>query len=435
MTQRSASAPGPTPTPGATARNDQTAPLLDLAALDLDALAARVRVWLDDHLPREWRAAALAGDPRALAAIAGDRAVTGAWYAELGRSGLATPGWPVRNGGLGLAADAAAVVADELANLSAGRPEEDFVGIALAGPTIIEWGTPTQHERFLPPLARGEHLWCQLFSEPGAGSDLAGLTTRAVARDDGTWLVNGQKVWSSYSDRADFGLLMARTDPALPKHGGISYFLLDMRTPGVEVRPLRQLNGESEFGEVFLTDVVVADSDRLGPVNRGWQVAITTLMAERSGLTGRPGVGPGRADELAERARRTGAWDDPVLRDQLLRAFVSERVLQMATVRAFVDLGSREPGPEGSIRKLAKAQLDVTLGMLATEVEPGGAAAVADSDPDGVAAAHAFLSAKRLSIAGGTSEIQRNIIGERVLGLPRDRDPHADLPFQDRPRG
>jgi 3-oxochol-4-en-24-oyl-CoA dehydrogenase len=408
---------------------------IDVSGLDLDALAARVRGWLEDHLPPHWRKAALDGDRHELARIARDEAAVRAWHAELGRSGLATPAWPAEHGGLGLAADAAAVVGDELARLHAGRPESDFVGVALAGPTIIEWGTAEQKERFLRPLALGEHRWCQLFSEPGAGSDLASLATRAVRRDDGTWRVDGQKVWSSFSGRADFGLLMARTDPSVPKRRGITYFLLDMRSPGVEVRPLRQLNGHSEFGEVFLDGVIVPDTARLGPEGSGWAVAITTLMQERSGLSGRPGVGPGRADAIAARARVTGAWDDPVLRDELMRAFVTERALQMATVRAFAALGRGEPGAEGSIRKLAHAQLDTLPGVLETKAEPGGAIAWDASDADAAAASEAFLSSKILSIAGGTSEIQRNIIGERVLGLPREKDPYAGVPFKELPHG
>ena len=409
---------------------------IDLSAVDsgdLDALATRVRGWLEEHLPAPWRQAALDGDQPALARILADQAVTSTWYAQLGESGLATPGWPAEYGGLGLAADAAAVITDELTRLRADRPADEFIGLALAGPTIIEWGSDEQKERFLRPIALGQARWCQLFSEPGAGSDLASLRTRAV-KDGDQWVVNGQKVWSSYSDRADFGLLMARTDPAQAKHRGITYFLLDMHAPGVEVRPLRQLNGHSEFGEVFFTDVVVPDSDRLGPEGRGWSVGISTLMQERSGLSGRPGVGPGQADALAVRARRTGAWDDPVLRDRIMQAFITERVLQMATVRAFAALGRAEPGAEGSIRKLTHAQLEVTLGLLATEAEPGDAIAWDAPDEDAPAAVDAFLSGKILSIAGGTSEIQRNIIGERLLGLPRDRDPYADTPFQERPR-
>lgn len=408
---------------------------IDVTGLGLDELARSVRAWLEHHLPQPWCGAALDGDERTLAAIGRDEAVTATWFAELGGSGLATPGWPVEHGGLGLAKDAVAIVNDELARLRAGRPEADFVGLALAGPTIIEWGTDVQKERFLRPLALGRERWCQLFSEPGAGSDLAGLSTRAVRRGDDAWIVNGQKVWSSFSDRADFGLLLARTAPSRPKHRGITYFLLDMRSPGVEVCPLRQLNGHAEFGEVFLTDVVVPDADRLGPEGDGWQVTLTTLMQERSGLSGRPGVGPGRADALAARARATGLWGDPVLRDRILRAFVTERVLQMATVRSFSELGEREPGPEGSVRKLAHAELEVVMGLLATEVELSDAVAWREPDTEVAAAAEAFLSGKILSIAGGTSEIQRNIIGERLLGLPRDRDPYADLPFDQRPRG
>jgi alkylation response protein AidB-like acyl-CoA dehydrogenase len=408
--------------------------LTGIASGDLDALAARVRSWLEDHLPAPWRQAALGGDQQALDRILADRAATRAWYAELGESGLATPGWPAEYGGLGLAADAAAVITDELTRLRADRPADEFIGLALAGPTIIEWGSDEQKERFLRPLAIGQHRWCQLFSEPGAGSDLASLRTRAV-KDGDHWVVNGQKVWSSYSDRADFGLLMARTDPSQPKHRGITYFLLDMHAPGVEVRPLRQLNGHSEFGEVFFTDVVVPDADRLGPEGLGWPVAISTLMQERSGLSGRPGVGPGQADALAVRARQTGAWGDPVLRDRIMQAFITERALQMATVRAFASLGRSEPGAEGSIRKLTHAQLEVTLGLLATEAEPGDAIAWDAPDENAAAAVDAFLSGKILSIAGGTSEIQRNIIGERVLGLPRDRDPYADTPFEERPNG
>jgi alkylation response protein AidB-like acyl-CoA dehydrogenase len=409
-----------------------------VTTIDLDGstsladVAARTRAWLEENLPADWRAAALAGDTARLAEIRRDRAAE--WHDRLGDSGLATPTWPHDHGGLGLNADAAAVIGDELTRLCAGRPPEDFPGVALAGPTIIAWGDDAQKERHLRPLALGRERWCQLFSEPGAGSDLAALTTRAARRDDGTWTVNGQKVWSSYAHISDFGLLMARSDPGERKHHGITYFLLDMRTEGVDVRPLRQLNDEAEFNEVFLEDVVIPDAARLGPAGKGWSVAITTLMAERSGLSGRPGVGPALADALAARARVTGAWDDPAVRDRIMSAFVTEKALQMTTVRAFVELGEREPGAEGSIRKLAHAALEEEAGRIAAEIEPFGLA-VRDSSDAGDRALRAFLSAKILSIAGGTSEIQRNIIGERLLGLPRERDPYADLPFRDRPRG
>ena len=309
------------------------------------------------------------------------------------------------------------------------------IGLGMVAPTILAHAVEGVKQRYLTSMYRGDTVACQLFSEPVAGSDLAGIQTKAI-RDGEEWILNGQKVWTSGAQYSDIGEIITRTS-SYPdsRHRGLTMFLVDMKAPGVEVRPLRQLNGHSEFGEVFFTDVVVPDGDRLGPEGLGWSVAISTLMQERSGLSGRPGVGPGQADALAVRARRTGAWDDPVLRDRIMQAFITERVLQMATVRAFASLGRSEPGAEGSIRKLTHAQLEVTLGLLATEAEPGDAIAWDAPDQDAAAAVDAFLSGKILSIAGGTSEIQRNIIGERVLGLPRDRDPYADTPFEERPNG
>ncbi|CAN5533611.1 acyl-CoA dehydrogenase family protein [soil metagenome] len=405
--------------------------------LDVDAsmtpveVGTAARAWLEEHLPDAWRTAHAQG-PVALRRVY--EQIGADWFVTLGESGLATPTWPREYGGLGLGADAAAVVADELATYDAGRPMDDFPGVALGGPTIIAWGTDEQKGRYLRPLALGQERWCQLFSEPGAGSDLASLATRAVQQDDGSWVVTGQKVWNSFAHISQLGMLMARTDPDLPKHQGITYFLLDMSTPGVEVRPLKQLNGEAEFNEVFLTDVVVPDAARLGPVGAGWKVGLTTLMAERSGLSGRPGVGPAMTDDLARRARATGAWDDPVRRDRLMGAFVAEKVLQMTTVQAFVELGTREPGSEGSVRKIAHSSLEEMVGRLAADIEPFGLAGIDPDDAGAVSGRRAFLSSKILSIAGGTSEIQRNIIGERVLGLPREVDPHVHEPFRERPR-
>ncbi|MDQ6523458.1 acyl-CoA dehydrogenase family protein [Nocardioides sp. LHD-245] len=401
------------------------------AEMSVDVVAERTRTWLEEHLPQEWKDAAVAGGTELDAVV---ERLGAAWFEALGGSGLATPSWPREYGGLGLGADAAAVIASELARRRAARPEADFPGLALGGPTIIAWGSEQQKQRFLPPLARGQERWCQLFSEPGAGSDLAALQTRAVRQDDGSWRITGQKVWNSFAHISDFGMLMARTDPAQPKHRGITYFLLDMRSPGVSVRPLRQLNGEAEFNEVFLDDVVVPDSDRLGPEGAGWEVGLTTLMAERSGLSGRPGVGPALVGGLVRRARHTGAWSDPLVQDRLVRAWVQEKVLQMATVQAFVELGFREPGAEGSLRKLAHAGLEEEVGRIAADLEPAGLVAVDPEDVEQTEARRAFLSAKILSIAGGTSEIQRNIIGERLLGLPREPDPYVATPYRDRPR-
>ncbi|OBA92169.1 hypothetical protein A5662_01915 [Mycobacteriaceae bacterium 1482268.1] len=371
---------------------------------------------------REWLAANLVDDVKP--------DVGQDWYRRLGEAGWATPTWPVEYGGLGMGRDEGGAVIEELKRRGVDRPEEDFVGVWLAGPTILQWGDDEQRAQFLPPLALAKHRWCQLFSEPGAGSDLASLTTSAVPLDGDRWLVNGQKIWSSFADTADYGLLLARTDPDLPKHDGLTYFLLDMRTPGVEVRPLRQMTGDAEFNEVFLTDVVVPDSARLGPRGAGWKVAISTLMQERNSLTGPPVVGPGVADQLIAEAVDSDAWCDFDIRDRLQRMLVDERCLQAATLRASVAAG-RNPGAIDSIRKLVSADLHERAGRIRVDLRPDLTLGWAP-DAEMPAGTRSFLEMKKFCIAGGTSEIQRNIIAERVLGLPRDVDPDRKKPFNQR---
>ncbi|ORA15776.1 acyl-CoA dehydrogenase [Mycobacterium arosiense] len=352
------------------------------------------------------------------------------WYRRLGEAGWATPTWPTEYGGRGLGRDEGGAAVEELRRHGIDRPEEDFVGVWLAGPTILQWGTDEQRDSYLRPLARGEHRWCQLFSEPGAGSDLASLSTSAVRLDGDRWLVNGQKIWSSFANTADFGLLMARTDPTLPKHAGITYFLLDMRTPGVEVRPLRQMTGEAEFNEVFLTDVVVPDCARLGPLNAGWKVGISTLMQERNSLTGPPVVGPGVADRLIAEAVDSGAWQRADVRDRLQHMLVDERALQSAGLRGSV-AADRNPGAIDSIRKLVSADLHERAGRIRIDLLPELTMGW-PVDAEMPAGTRSFLEMKKYCIAGGTSEIQRNIIAERVLGLPRETDPDRDTPFNQR---
>ncbi|OBJ10224.1 hypothetical protein A5624_16000 [Mycobacterium sp. 1482292.6] len=352
------------------------------------------------------------------------------WYRRLGEAGWATPTWPTEYGGRGLGRDEGGAAVEELRRRGVDRPEEDFVGVWLAGPTILQWGTDEQRDTYLRPLARGDHRWCQLFSEPGAGSDLASLSTSAVRIDDDRWLINGQKIWSSFADTADFGLLMVRTDPTLPKHAGITYFLLDMRTLGVDVRPLRQMTGDAEFNEVFLTDVIVPDAARLGPLNAGWKVGISTLMQERNSLTGPPVVGPGVADQLIAEAVRSGAWQRADVRDRLQHMLVDERALQSAGFRASV-AADRNPGAIDSIRKLVSADLHERAGRIRVDLLPELTMGwpVDTEMPSGT---RSFLEMKKYCIAGGTSEIQRNIIAERVLGLPREADPDRDTPFNQR---
>jgi alkylation response protein AidB-like acyl-CoA dehydrogenase len=301
-------------------------------------------------------------------------------------------------------------------------------------------GTPEQKQRWLRPLWTGEEIWCQLFSEPGAGSDLAGLATRAV-RDGDVWTVNGQKVWTSVAHIAQRGLLVARTNPDVPKHDGLTYFSLDMTQPGVEVRPLRQMTGEAEFNEVFITDANVADADRIGEVGQGWTVSMATLMNERVSIGGNAMPREGGMIALAART-----WRDkpelrtPGLHDRMLRLWADAEVARMAGSRLRQQLAAGQPGPEGSAAKLVFARLNQEISEL--EVELAGADGLRYDDwtlrrPEGAnffgrTPGFRFLRAKGNSIEGGTSEILRNIISERVLGLPKearvDTGPWKDLP-------
>ena len=307
------------------------------------------------------------------------------------------------------------------------RRYEEFIGYYLARPTLLAWGTDEQKDRYVGAIDRTEEIWCQLFSEPGSGSDLAGLSTRAV-RDGDEWVVDGQKVWSSLAHEADYGLLLARTDPDQPKHKGITYFICDMRLPGIEVRPLVQITGESEFNEVFLDGVRIPDSCRLGPLNEGWRVAMSTLMNERTVFTISPeGTGRGTADDLVDLAKRLGRTDDPVVRDQLMRLLATDRALAWTLLRADAD-PEANGGAASSVAKLLSSELSQRITTAAIDLS--GPAGVAWEAPGQPLLVREFLQARSLTIAGGTSEIQRNILGERILGLPREPEPDRNLPWR-----
>jgi alkylation response protein AidB-like acyl-CoA dehydrogenase len=292
----------------------------------------------------------------------------------------------------------------------------------------------------------GEDSWCQLFSEPGAGSDLAGLGCRAV-RDGDEWIVTGQKVWNTLAHIADRGMLVTRTNPDAPKHKGLTYFALDMHAAGVEVRPLRQITGEAEFNEVYLTDVRVPDADRLGDVGEGWRVSMTTLSNERTSIGGGggpPAKGTGAIAEAVRIWREVGADAHPALRDRLVQQWIRAEALRLTNIRAAQNRKAGSPGPEGSIAKLMFAQVNMDIYELCVDLL--GAAALTDYDytmrrseqlgligPPG-AARKMFLRSRANSIEGGTSEIQHNIIGERVLGLPGEPRTDKDLPWKDVPR-
>jgi len=294
------------------------------------------------------------------------------------------------------------------------------VGLGMVAPTILAHATEEVKRRYLPAMHRGDIVGCQLFSEPGAGSDLAGIGTRAV-RDGDEWVLNGQKVWTSFAHLADIGEVICRSDPDLPKHKGLTAFVVDMHAPGVEVRPLRQMTGGSSFNEVFLTDVHVPDTHRLGEVNGGWSVALTTLMNERAAIGGGGGgIGGIGERRLIELVRHCGRAEDPLVRQQLARVIVHTRVASFTTLRSMAKISAGQaPGPEMSIAKMAlTANLLLTSDLLSTVLGP---ALVADSGRWGTYAwSDLVLGIPGLRVAGGTDEVLRNIVGERVLGLPKE---------------
>ena len=358
-------------------------------------------------------------------------------------AGLAWVWFPLGDGGIG--ADPALQELVERRLAVAKAPNEatrNMIGYGMGAPTVQTHGTPEQKKRYLRPLFTCEEIWCQLFSEPGAGSDVAGLATRAV-RDGDEWVVSGQKVWTTLAHLARFGMLLARTDPDVPKHRGMTYFVLEMTSPGVEVRPLRQMTGDAEFNEVFMTEVRIPDANRLDAVGSGWRVATTTLMNERVAIGGgSPARRKGPIDETIEifkRRERSGAE-----RDRLMRLWVTTEVSRMTNRRAAQMRQVGIPGPEGSVAKLAMAELNKLIfelsvdlmGMEGTLYNRGYE--MRRPDRPGFAdlgdATFGFLRARANSIEGGTSEIMRNILGERVLGLPGEPRADKDRPWAEVPR-
>jgi alkylation response protein AidB-like acyl-CoA dehydrogenase len=361
-------------------------------------------------------------------------------------AGLAWVHYPAGLGGQGLPRDLQSAVdaAFAAAGAPTNRPERNGIGLGMAAPTILAYGTNEQQQRWLRPLWTGEEIWCQLFSEPGAGSDLAGLATRAVLDASGEpWVVNGQKVWTSSAHLARWALLLARSDPDVPKHQGLTYFACDMTAPGVEVRPLRQITGEAEFNEVFLTDVAIPDADRIGPAGEGWKVATATLMNERVSIGG--GAVPREGGMIGSAAR---AWRQhperrtPGLQDRLLRLWADAEVARLAGARLRQQLAAGQPGPEGSAAKLVFARLNQEISEF--EVELAGPDGLRYDDwsmrrPEGAnfygrGPGYRYLRARGNSIEGGTSEILRNIIAERVLGLPPETRVDTGVPWKDLPR-
>ena len=391
---------------------------------DAAALATRVEEFLAAHDPSTT-------DP-------------GEFLRERFAAGLAWVHYPAGLGGLGAenglqaAVDAAFAAAGSPEN----RPRLNVIGLGMAAPTILRFGDDAQKERWLPSLWTGEDIWCQLFSEPGAGSDLAGVGTSAVWDGD-AWVLNGQKVWTSMAHHARWGILLARTDPEAVKHRGLSYFVIDMPAPGVEVRGLRQITGEAEFNEVFLTDVRIPDDQRLGEVGQGWAVAQYTLMNERVAIGG--GTLPresGAVGSLAARWREHPEAHTPGLHDRMLRLWVETEAARLTAERLGQQQAAGQPGPEGSGVKITYARLNQECSSLELELRGEDGLRYADyterrpevEDYASRDAGWRYLRFRANSIEGGTSEILRNVIAERVLGLPAEARADKDVPWKDLPR-
>ncbi len=401
--------------------------------MSADEFAGRAELvaLVESLVSSEWLEAAREGDEDGLvAAKAG--ADNPAIVRALGDAGWTAPHFPADAGGRGLSRDEAQAAYRLLDAWEIPRTPRGS-GMPLAAPTILEWASDETKRRLLPPLATGEERWCQLFSEPGAGSDMASLSTSAV-RDGDEWIVNGQKVWTTYGHESEMAMLIARTDPDAPKHKGITYFGLDMRAEGVDVRSLVNIAGQVEFNEVFMTDVRVPDLCRISPVGDGWAAAMTTLGAERHALSGLRKkrkasdeiLGGKPLGEVLDRARAGGPAREPAVRQRLARAHADGWTLAQNT--------RRFRGPQGSITKIAKAKGNQQLQELAMEVLGADALAWEGDDADAADWIEQFLRTRANSIEGGTSEIQRNIVGERVLGLPREPDPFKGAAWKDVPR-
>ena len=357
-------------------------------------------------------------------------------------AGLARMDYPVGLGGLDASPKLQEIVDDALERVGRRYPWiRNAMGIGMCGPTIVARGTREQQERFLRPIFTAEEIWCQLFSEPGAGSDVAGLATRAVADGD-EWIVNGSKIWTSMAHKARFGLLLARTDPEAPKHKGLSAFIIDMHQPGVDVRPIRSMAGASGFNEVFFTNATVPDAMRVGDVGDGWRVANATLMNERVSIGSE--VAPRGSGPIAGAVAAWKQCKNPnaVQRDRLMRLWIDAEVLRLGSLRAQAKREKGVPGPEGSVLKLLSGRVltdvaELVVGLLGADGtlctsyddEQSGEDELGERDP-----VLSFINSPAATIAGGTTQIQMNILGERVLGLPREPGLDPNTPWSQIPR-
>ncbi|MGQ5700875.1 acyl-CoA dehydrogenase family protein [Sandaracinobacteroides sp. A072] len=399
------------------------------------AFRSEVRAWMQANAPHELEAEL---QRMGFGSAGASMEASKAWQKKKAEAGYSCPSWPKEYGGGGFTPIQRVILAQEegvFAKLSG----PFTIGHGMCGPTVMHWASEEHKRRLLPPLVSGEEIWCQLFSEPAGGSDLAGLRTRAERAADGSgdWIINGQKIWTSGAQHSDWGLLLTRTNPDVPKHKGLTMFFLDMRSPGVEIRPIKQANGQSHFNEVYFTDVRIPDSQRLGDENRGWEVSLTTLMNERAAIGGSMSTGFPELLELTKMLELDGrpAVDDPMVRSRLAQFAIRQSGLAYTGMRSLTALSRGEtPGPENSIGKLVAGSSMQEIAMFALDLM--GEAGVVD-DPE-IAAREGWFQAVLMRspatrIEGGSDEILRNIIAERVLGLPGDIRVDKDVAFRDIP--
>jgi len=396
------------------------------------AFRAEARAWLEAHAKPK----AANGVGNGMQLVAGSEAENNhvreaqAWQATLYEHGWAGITWPKEYGGRGGTSVQQMIWNQELSKFDA-APGVFAQGIGMAGPTIIAHGSPEQKQRFLGPMLRGDELWCQLFSEPGAGSDLAALSTRAV-RDGEEFVVNGQKVWTSSAHYSDWGILLARTDVDVPKHQGITFFLVDMRTPGIEVRPLRQITGIAHFNEVFFTDVRIPVANVVGDVNRGWGVTMTTLTSERT-LIG--GNASSTKKDIIDMVHRAGSGADPVVRQGAASVISQLEILKYMGWRVQTSImQGTAAGAVSSVLKLGYTRLQGEMNDFAVALAGAEGMLSDGADPAISRRAQQFLGQWSSKLGGGTDQVQRNIVGERILGLPGDIRVDKDVPFKDIPR-
>ncbi|PKQ05581.1 MAG: acyl-CoA dehydrogenase [Alphaproteobacteria bacterium HGW-Alphaproteobacteria-12] len=398
------------------------------------AYRKQAREWLDKNATRKSEAGSVEMGSTLDELIA----MSKAWQAKKAEAGYACITWPKEWGGGGGTTVQNVIYGQEEAKYAV--PGSIFaIGLGMCIPTVMAWGPDDAKERYVRPAVRGDEIWCQLFSEPAGGSDVAGLRTRAE-RDGDEWVINGQKVWTSGAHFCDFGIVLVRTDPSVPKHKGLTMFYIDMKSPGVEVRPIRQMSGDAHFNEVFFTDVRVKDSQRLGKEGEGWKVALTTLMNERLAVGG----SQGNADvaELIALARDTEVADGPAIangavRERIADWYVQAQGLKFTKFRTLTALSKGEtPGPESSISKIVAAKKMQDLGSFGMDLQDmGGIIRDRKISPEEGAYTEQWLGAAGYRIAGGTDEILRNIVAERVLGMPQDVRVDKELPFNQAPKG